>query len=199
MTNHATVPLYRPGVSLPASAAEPRRRWLAPAPAPAVRRRPRIVYAAVAIGGIAIIALVQLLLTIGLSDGAYQVTSLQNDQKDLARTNQSSPNSSAPSPRRRTSCRTLNPSAWCRTAIRSICDCPMGPSSARRPQHRPTAHLSRQTRRSCRIRFAVSRRRRGPDPRCFERACQAETRPDSTVAGCAPFAADALNRRTVRT
>ncbi|CAD5997489.1 hypothetical protein [Agreia sp. COWG] len=89
MTNHATVPLYRPGVSLPASAAEPRRRWLAPAPAPAVRRRPRIVYAAVAIGGIAIIALVQLLLTIGLSDGAYQVTSLQNDQKDLARTNQS--------------------------------------------------------------------------------------------------------------
>jgi hypothetical protein len=88
MTDQATVPLERLG--LPVHAPEPRRRWLTPAPKPnrSTRSRPRIVYAAVAIGGIAIIALAQLLLTIGLSDGAYQISALQSDQKDLSRTNQ---------------------------------------------------------------------------------------------------------------
>lgn len=88
MTNLATVPIERLGA--PAPAGEPRRRWLSPAPERVAgpRQRPRIVYAAVAIGGIAIIALAQLLLSIGLSDGAYQISSLQSEQKDLARTNQ---------------------------------------------------------------------------------------------------------------
>lgn len=88
MTNLATVPISR--LVAPAPAVEPRRRWLAPAPdrVPRQRQRPRIVYAAVAIGGIAIIALAQLLLSIGLSDGAYQISSLQSEQKDLSRTNQ---------------------------------------------------------------------------------------------------------------
>lgn len=88
MTNLATVPIPRLGATAPA--VEPRRRWLAPAPdrMPRHRQRPRIVYAAVAIGGIAIIALAQLLLSIGLSDGAYQISSLQSQQKDLSRTNQ---------------------------------------------------------------------------------------------------------------
>jgi hypothetical protein len=88
MTNLATVPISR--LTAPAPAGEPRRRWLSPAPERAVRarQRPRIVYAAVAIGGIAVIALAQLLLSIALSDGAYQISSLQSEQKDLARTNQ---------------------------------------------------------------------------------------------------------------
>jgi hypothetical protein len=90
MTNLATVPIPRLGATAPAPAtdAEPRRRWLAPAPDRVSRQRPRIVYAAVAIGGIAVIALAQLLLSIGLSDGAYQISSLQSQQKDLSRTNQ---------------------------------------------------------------------------------------------------------------
>lgn len=88
MTNLATVPIPRLVTTAPAPREEPRRRWLAPAPDRAPRQRPRIVYAAVAIGGIAIVALAQLLLTIGLSDGAYQISSLQSQQKDLARTNQ---------------------------------------------------------------------------------------------------------------
>ena len=90
MTNLATVPISRLGAPASAPAVEPRRRWLKPAPdsVPRQRRRPRIVYAAVAIGGIAIIALAQLLLTIGLSDGAYQVSAQQSKLKDLSRTNQ---------------------------------------------------------------------------------------------------------------
>ncbi|KQR21921.1 hypothetical protein ASF79_06215 [Agreia sp. Leaf335] len=90
MTNLATVPIAQLGAPAYAPEAEPRRRWLRPAPdaVPRARRRPRIVYAAVAIGGIAIIALAQLLLTIGLSDGAYQVSAQQAKLKDLSRTNQ---------------------------------------------------------------------------------------------------------------
>ncbi|SMG49434.1 hypothetical protein [Agreia pratensis] len=90
MTNLATVPISRLGAPASTPAVEPRRRWLKPAPdsVPRQRRRPRIVYAAVAIGGIAIIALAQLLLTIGLSDGAYQVSAQQAKLKDLSRTNQ---------------------------------------------------------------------------------------------------------------
>ena len=90
MTNLATVPIARLGAPASVPEAEPRRRWLRPAPdaVPRARRRPRIVYAAVAVGGIAIIALAQLLLTIGLSDGAYQVSAQQAKLKDLSRTNQ---------------------------------------------------------------------------------------------------------------
>ncbi|SKA99155.1 hypothetical protein SAMN06295879_2695 [Agreia bicolorata] len=90
MTNLATVPLSRLGAPAPSPQVEPRRRWLRPAPdsMPRQRQRPRIVYAAVAIGGIAIIALAQLLLSIGLSDGAYQVSAQQATLKDLSRTNQ---------------------------------------------------------------------------------------------------------------
>jgi hypothetical protein len=88
MTNLATVPIPRLVTTAPAPSVEPRRRWLAPVPDRAVRQRPRIVYAAVAIGGIAVIALAQLLMSIGLSDGAYQISSLQSQQKELDRTNQ---------------------------------------------------------------------------------------------------------------
>jgi len=88
MSNQATIPLERLSPSTPGVAPAPRRRWLAPAPERSSKKRPRIVYAAVAIGGIAVIALAQLLLSISLSDGAYQISTLQSQQKELARTNQ---------------------------------------------------------------------------------------------------------------
>ncbi len=52
------------------------------------RRRPRIVYAIVAVTGLFVILMAQLLLSIALSDGAYQISSLQNEQKNLARDGQ---------------------------------------------------------------------------------------------------------------
>lgn len=51
--------------------------------------RPRPLYALVAISGLFVIFMVQLLLSIVVSDGAYQISSLQNTQADLSRTEQS--------------------------------------------------------------------------------------------------------------
>jgi hypothetical protein len=48
--------------------------------------RPKMVYALVATGVIFAIFLAQLLLTISLSSGAYNIGRLQNQQRDLART-----------------------------------------------------------------------------------------------------------------
>jgi hypothetical protein len=52
------------------------------------RRRPRVVYALVAVGGLFVILMAQLLLSIALSDGAYQISALQTQQKNLARDQQ---------------------------------------------------------------------------------------------------------------
>ncbi len=52
------------------------------------RARPRIVYALVAVGGLFVILMAQLLLSIVLSQGAYQISSLQAEQKNLARDQQ---------------------------------------------------------------------------------------------------------------
>lgn len=52
------------------------------------RRRPTIAYAAVVIGGVLAIVVTQLVLSIGLSQGAYEIESLQSAQKELDRTNQ---------------------------------------------------------------------------------------------------------------
>jgi hypothetical protein len=52
------------------------------------RRRPRIVYAIVAVAGLFVILMAQLLVSIALSDGAYQISSLQTQQKNLARDKQ---------------------------------------------------------------------------------------------------------------
>jgi len=53
------------------------------------RARPRVVYAVVAVAGLFIILMVQLLLSIWLSDGAYQISELQQTQRELARDQQS--------------------------------------------------------------------------------------------------------------
>lgn len=50
------------------------------------RARPKLAYAVVTIGALFAIFLAQLLLSILVSDGAYQVSALQDQQKDLLRT-----------------------------------------------------------------------------------------------------------------
>lgn len=61
-------------------------RHLDIAPTRAQRRaRPRVYAALVAVGGIVAILLAQLLMSIVLADGAYRITSLQRDYRDLAR------------------------------------------------------------------------------------------------------------------
>ena len=52
------------------------------------RARPRVVYALVAVVGLFIILMAQLLLSIWLSDGAYQISGLQQTQRDLSRDQQ---------------------------------------------------------------------------------------------------------------
>jgi len=74
-------------VRLPQSAPEETpRRHLDIAPTRAQKRaRPRIYAALVAVGGIVVILLAQLLMSIVLADGAYRITSLQREYRDLAR------------------------------------------------------------------------------------------------------------------
>ncbi|WP_166872451.1 hypothetical protein [Salinibacterium sp. ZJ450] len=50
------------------------------------RARPRTVYALVTIAGVFAILIAQLLISIVLSDGAYQISALQTEQKELGRT-----------------------------------------------------------------------------------------------------------------
>jgi len=79
--------------ALPASTARPLRRPARPAETPrrhlevvptrAQRRaRPRMLPALVTVGGIGVILLAQLLLSIVIADGAYQVTKLQSAKHD---------------------------------------------------------------------------------------------------------------------
>ncbi len=62
------------------------RRHLDIAPTRAQRRaRPRVYAALVAVGGIVVILLAQLLMSIVLADGAYRITGLQRENRDLVR------------------------------------------------------------------------------------------------------------------
>jgi hypothetical protein len=65
------------------------RRHLEVAPTRAQRRaRPKLLPAVVTIGGIGVILIAQLLLSIVLADGAYQIAGLQSAQRDLLRQEQ---------------------------------------------------------------------------------------------------------------
>jgi hypothetical protein len=80
--------IARPMRPSPAPASQPRRH-LEIAPSRAQRRaRPRLAHAVVTIAGIGVILLVQLLLSFVLADGAYQISSLQTDQRELLREEQ---------------------------------------------------------------------------------------------------------------
>lgn len=83
--------------ALPAqSAPAPRRtpapapqRRLRPAPEPRTGRgRPRLAYAIIAVGAVAVIVVAQLLLSIALAQGAYDIDRLQLRQAVLAREEQ---------------------------------------------------------------------------------------------------------------
>jgi hypothetical protein len=82
-------PSVEPLTPVPGVPAAPRRAPLKPAPLdPArVRRaaRPRIRYAMVAVTGIFAILLAQLLLSMVVSEGAYQIQALQSANKELGR------------------------------------------------------------------------------------------------------------------
>jgi hypothetical protein len=86
---HGNLAIARP-MRRPAEAPTPQpRRHLEIAPSRAQRRaRPRLAHAAVTIAGIGVILLVQLLLSIVLADGAYQIAALQTDQRELLREEQ---------------------------------------------------------------------------------------------------------------
>ncbi|WP_431247673.1 hypothetical protein [Leifsonia xyli] len=82
------------GSALPApveepTRAEPRRTHLEVVPTRSQRRaRPRALYAAVAVGTLLAIVVAQLLLSIGISQGAYQLNSLQAKETQLQRSYQ---------------------------------------------------------------------------------------------------------------
>jgi len=74
----------------PAPASTPRTRpHIEVAPTRAQRRaRPRLVPAIVTVAGIGVVLLAHLLLSIVLADGAYQISALQTEQRDLLRDQQ---------------------------------------------------------------------------------------------------------------
>jgi hypothetical protein len=70
------------------TAPKPTRR-LRPAPEPERRRvKPRLAYAVIALGGVAVIVVAQLLLSISLAQGAYEIDTYQQRQAELARQEQ---------------------------------------------------------------------------------------------------------------
>jgi len=82
--------------ALPAhSAPAPRRspaprpeRRLRPAPQPNGRAKPRLAYAVIALGGVAVIVVAQLLLSIAVAQGAYEIDGYQVRQAELEREHQ---------------------------------------------------------------------------------------------------------------
>lgn len=77
----------RPG--RPGSPERTERPRIEPVPDAAPRpARPRVVFAFVAIAGLFVIVAIQLLVSVGLSQGAYQITELQTQQKNLTRANE---------------------------------------------------------------------------------------------------------------
>ncbi|WP_104196192.1 hypothetical protein [Cryobacterium sp. M15] len=67
-------------------AAPARRGFRLVSAAPNRRTRPRIFYALTAVAGMAAIIVAQLLLSVGISQGAYEISSLQSSQSELGRT-----------------------------------------------------------------------------------------------------------------
>jgi hypothetical protein len=77
---------------LPLPSREERRRGLlAPVEALVGRaHRPKLLYAGIAVGALVLIVIAQLALSIGVSNGAYRLNSLQQQQKQLGRDYQAS-------------------------------------------------------------------------------------------------------------
>lgn len=78
-TNHA----YAPARPIRTDAPQPH---VVPVARPVRRAKPRVTYVLVVVGSLFAIYMAQLLLSIALSQGAYQISSLQDQQKELLRT-----------------------------------------------------------------------------------------------------------------
>jgi len=76
---------YAQPLSAPAPAQHPRHIEIAPTREQR-RARPKVMYAVVTVASLFVIFAAQLLLSIVVSDGAYQISSLQDKQKELLRT-----------------------------------------------------------------------------------------------------------------
>jgi hypothetical protein len=85
---HGNLALARPQRVRPAAPAPQRHLEIAPARAQQRRGRPRVAHVVVTVGGIAVILMVQLLLSFVLADGAYYISTLQGEQRDLLREQQ---------------------------------------------------------------------------------------------------------------
>ncbi len=85
----AQVPVIRPAQPRPESRSapreDPRRRFVIVPSRTQRRRRPRILHALVAVGGVLVIVGAQLLLSIAISGGAYSLSRLQGEQRSLQR------------------------------------------------------------------------------------------------------------------
>jgi len=77
------------GAERATSPAPERRGFRIVSPVPDHRARPRIFYAFTAVAGIAAIIVAQLLLSVGISQGAYEIASLRTSQSELSRTSAS--------------------------------------------------------------------------------------------------------------
>ncbi|SMH40075.1 hypothetical protein SAMN06295885_1730 [Rathayibacter oskolensis] len=72
----------------PAGPADPGSRpRIEAVPESARAPRPKLVYGIVAVAGLFAIIVIQLLVSVGLSQGAYQIAALQTEQKTLTRSN----------------------------------------------------------------------------------------------------------------
>ncbi|MCD5347362.1 hypothetical protein PX701_07220 [Agromyces sp. H3Y2-19a] len=78
-----------PAESKPAPRRAPERgRWLRPAPEPGRRAKPTLAYAIIAVAGVAAIVVAQLLLSIAITQGAYDIDHAQMQQTKLDRQEQ---------------------------------------------------------------------------------------------------------------
>lgn len=78
-----------PATPLPAPRRAPERpRWLRPAPDAGGRAKPRLAYAVIAVTGVAVIVVAQLLLSIAITQGAYDIDAATMQQTALDRQEQ---------------------------------------------------------------------------------------------------------------
>lgn len=79
--------VMRPSWLGEAASAEPERRHIEIVTSRERRRaRPKVMYAVTAIAGIGAIVVAQLLLSVGISEGAYTISTLQSQKVELGRT-----------------------------------------------------------------------------------------------------------------
>jgi hypothetical protein len=80
------LPLTASGPAASALPAQPGRKkapYIEAVPKDARRARPKTAYALVTVGGVLVVVIAQLLLGVGLSQGAYEISSLQASERSL--------------------------------------------------------------------------------------------------------------------